>query len=66
MRMKRTGAPSAAKAREILHDGTVRGNPLTSRQRRFMGAAAGGTSTMKQMSRKERKSVFKKVENEPF
>lgn len=30
---------SAAKAREILHHGTVHGHPLTARQRRYMGWA---------------------------
>jgi hypothetical protein len=33
---------SAAKAREILHDGTVHGHPLTDKQRRFFGFIAGG------------------------
>lgn len=33
---------SAAKAREILHDGTVHGHKITDRQRRFMGWVAGG------------------------
>lgn len=33
---------SAMKAREILHDGTVHGKPLTPRQRRFMGVMAFG------------------------
>ena len=33
---------SAAKAREILHDGTVHGHPITERQRRFFGWVAGG------------------------
>lgn len=30
------------KAREILHDGTVHGHPLTKKQRGFMGARASG------------------------
>lgn len=34
--------PSQAKAKEILHDGTVHGKALTDRQRRFMGARASG------------------------
>jgi len=38
---QRKGAPSPAKAREILRDGTVHGKPLTAKQRRFMGAVAG-------------------------
>lgn len=36
------GGPSPAKAREILHDGSVRGHKLTPKQRRFMGAMASG------------------------
>lgn len=43
MARKRTSTgPSAAKARTILHDGTVHGQPLTDKQRRFMGARASG------------------------
>lgn len=34
------GMISKAKAREILHDGTVHGNPITEKQRRFFGAMA--------------------------
>lgn len=33
---------SPAKAREILHDGTVHGKRITDRQRRFFGARASG------------------------
>lgn len=33
---------SKGKAREILHDKSVHGRPLTGRQRRFMGAVASG------------------------
>ena len=36
--MKKGGQISAAKAKEILHDGTVHGHPLTDKQRKFMGA----------------------------
>jgi len=36
------GKPSAAKAREILHDGAVHGKPLTAKQQRYMGAVASG------------------------
>jgi hypothetical protein len=32
---------SSTKAREILHDGTVHGHPLTDAQRGMFGAAAG-------------------------
>lgn len=35
---KRQKMISKAKACAILHDGTVRGNAITDRQRRFMGA----------------------------
>jgi hypothetical protein len=38
---QRTDAPTKAKAREILHDGTVHGHPLTAKQRGFFGAIAG-------------------------
>jgi hypothetical protein len=31
-----------AKARKILHDGTVQGKSLTDKQRRFFGARASG------------------------
>jgi len=40
-----------AKAREILSDGTVRGKPLTEKQKRYMGARAGG-APMKKKSRR--------------
>lgn len=33
---------SKAKARKILHDGTVKGHPLTTKQRKFFGARASG------------------------
>lgn len=36
------GELSKAKAREILHHGTVHGKKLTPRQRRYMGARASG------------------------
>lgn len=32
-----------AKAKEILRDGSVKGHPLTAKQKRFFGAKAGGT-----------------------
>lgn len=38
----RTVGLSRAKARKMLHDGTVRGRPITERQRRFFGWVAGG------------------------
>ena len=36
------GKLNAAKARKILKDGSVRGHKLTEKQKRFMGAIAGG------------------------
>lgn len=39
--------PSQSKAKEILSDGTSHGRPLTKRQRRFMGARAGGAPVMR-------------------
>lgn len=36
-----------AKAREILHDKSVHGQPLTDKQRRFFGAIAGGAEPYK-------------------
>jgi hypothetical protein len=36
-----------AKAREILHDKEVHGQPLTDKQRRFFGAIAGGAEPYK-------------------
>ena len=38
---KRKDAPSPAKAREILRDGTAQGHPLTPKQKGFFGALAG-------------------------
>ena len=34
--------PSRGKARKILRHGSVRGKPLTKKQRGFFGARAGG------------------------
>lgn len=39
--------PSQEKAKEILRHGEVRGKKLTPRQRRFMGARAGGAPVKK-------------------
>ena len=36
-----------AKAREILHDGTANGRPLTPKQRRFFGAIVSGATKKK-------------------
>lgn len=48
---RKSGSPSSAKAREILHHGTVRGKPLTEKQRGFMGARASGQPRKKKWSR---------------
>jgi hypothetical protein len=40
--MKDGGELTSNKARTILRDGAVRGNPLTDKQKRFFGAIAGG------------------------
>ena len=34
--------PTQGKAKEILKDGTVRGKPITTKQRGLMGIIAGG------------------------
>jgi len=41
------GSLSPGKARKILHDKKVRGNPLTDKQRRYMGAVASGQKMRK-------------------
>ena len=38
---------TSTKAKEILHDKSVHGNPLTDKQRRFFGAIAGGAKPYK-------------------
>jgi len=38
----------ATKAKQILSDGTVRGNPLTAKQKGLFGAIAGGAPTATQ------------------
>ena len=45
---------SPEKARKILHDKSVRGHPLTDKQRRFFGARASGKKRKK--TRKRRRS----------
>ena len=42
MGKKRGKMPSASKAREMLHDGTAQGHPLTKKQRGFFGLLASG------------------------
>lgn len=41
------GKLSSSKAKEILHDKSVHGHPLTDKQRRFFGAIAGGAKPYK-------------------
>ena len=43
-----------AKAKKILRDGTIRGRPLTAKQRGMFGAIAGGNSR-KRATKKRRK-----------
>lgn len=40
-----------AKARKILRHGEVRGHPLTPKQKRFMGARAGGAPVKRKRKR---------------
>ena len=40
--MAKNKGPSKAKAKKILHEGQVRGHPLTKKQRGFFGARAAG------------------------
>lgn len=37
------GSVSSTKAKEILHDGTIHGQPITDKQRRYFGWIAGGS-----------------------
>lgn len=39
---KKGGKVSPAKAKKILHDGSVKGHKLTAKQRRFFGAKSQG------------------------
>lgn len=41
---KKSGGLTPNKAREILHDGTVHGHPITDKQRRFFGAMSKGNT----------------------
>ena len=43
---------TSTKAKKILTDGTVRGKPLSAKQKKFFGAIAGGQKP----KRKKRKS----------
>ena len=53
---------SRAKARMILHDKSVKGHPLTAKQRRFFGAVASGTvrkrSKRKSLNPKSRTGMY--------
>ena len=42
MTKKKGSTVSRSKARKILRDSTVKGSPLTSKQKRFFGAKASG------------------------
>lgn len=41
---KKSGGLTPNKAREILHDGTIHGHPITDKQRRFFGAMSKGNT----------------------
>ena len=41
---------TAAKAALMLHEGTVRGHPITDQQRKFFGAIASGQSPRRRRS----------------
>jgi hypothetical protein len=43
-----------AKAKKILEDGSIRGHPLTAKQKRFFGLIAGGGKPKKRKRRKKR------------
>ena len=49
--MARKPTVSKAKAKEIMRHGTVRGEPLTKKQRGFFGARAGGAPVRRRRSR---------------
>jgi len=40
------------KAKKILEDGSVRGHPLTDKQKKFFGAVAGGEKPKKKGKKK--------------
>jgi len=46
-RTARTRGLTANKAKKILKDGTVRGKAITTRQKKFFGAVAGGQKPKK-------------------
>jgi hypothetical protein len=45
--MRYHGSLTRSKAKKILHDKTVRGRPLTGKQRRLFGALASGQKMRK-------------------
>lgn len=45
---------SRAKARKILHDKSVKGHPLTDKQRKFFGARASGSPIKKKRRKRGR------------
>lgn len=47
---------TSAKARKILEDGTVRGHPITKRQKKFFGLIAGGGRPTRTKKRKKKRS----------
>ena len=47
MGMMKKQLPSKTKAKEILHDGTVRGKAITKKQRGLMGIIASGGKVRK-------------------
>lgn len=59
-KMKKGGKAHALtpeKAKEILHDGTVHGKPITDKQRRFFGAVASGKAKMQSGGKIDAESV---------
>ena len=47
MGLKKRVLPTQGKAKEILKDGTVRGKPITTKQRGLMGIIASGAAPKK-------------------
>lgn len=52
---RKRGLPTQAKAKEIMRDGTVHGNPLTPGQKGLFGLIAGGGTPTRAKSRSRRK-----------
>lgn len=48
--MRQNGGPSPEKAAEILHDGTIRGKPITDRQRKYFGAIMSAAQKAKKQT----------------